>query len=77
MNDVDTDQHRHTLGSEEGPLSDPGTHPDHVHNADDGMFESRRIGKVGSASLSRLPCAARDARRCRFGAEGMGEWAHA
>lgn len=34
VNDVDTDQHRHTLGSEEGPLSDPGTHPDHVHNAD-------------------------------------------
>jgi hypothetical protein len=38
MNDVDTDQHRHTLGSEEGPLSDPGTHPDHVHNADDSAF---------------------------------------
>ncbi len=33
MNDVDTDQHRHTLAGEEGPLGDPGTHPDHVHNA--------------------------------------------
>ncbi|WP_317180931.1 hypothetical protein [Intrasporangium sp.] len=35
MNDVDTDQHRHTLAGEEGPLSDTGTHPDHVHNADE------------------------------------------
>ncbi|WP_237565316.1 hypothetical protein, partial [Ornithinimicrobium cavernae] len=28
MNDVDTDQHRQTLATEEGP-----THTDHVHNA--------------------------------------------
>lgn len=35
MNDVDTDEHRHTLPGEEGPLTDPGTHPDHVHNADE------------------------------------------
>jgi hypothetical protein len=36
MNDVDTDQHRQTLASEEDPApATPTTPEDHVHNADE------------------------------------------
>jgi hypothetical protein len=36
MNDVDTDQHRHTINDEEGPAPSRPRHPaDHVHNADE------------------------------------------
>ena len=65
MNDVDTDQHRHTLGGEEGPLSDPGTHPDHVHNADErSWFDLRQ---------SRAQADDRDDRPNRRGAD-TGPW---
>jgi hypothetical protein len=53
MNDVDTNQQRHTLGGEEGPLSDSGTHPDHVHNADEriSLISSRRAAIRRAAEL--------------------------
>jgi hypothetical protein len=51
MNDVDTDQQRHTLGGEEGPLSDSGTHPDHVHNAD----VRKILGRTGSTERAGDP----------------------